>query len=450
MPSPSPARLLPLGLLAALVAGHADAGSVRVPASRDATLIESPSGAFANGAGAAFFAGRTNQAAGSVRRALVAFDVGAHVPRGAQIRSATLVLALSASNPGPGNVSVHRLLADWTEGPSSATGGSGAAAQPGDVTWLHASYPGVAWATPGGDFSATASAVTSIDDEAFYEWTSPLLRADVQAWLDDPASNHGWLLRGDETEPQTSKRFESRESPDPSLQPVLVLEFGRPAISCTDAGLAGAALGLCTAYCEALDCAADPTGAGCSQLAARFAAATGGVIPPCRDLDLDGVEDAVDNCPFDANPDQLDADADGPGDACDNCAAVPNADQADTFGAAGVGDACDCPCFTSVAVTSLVLTLQDTATYRDLICIDTGTTKPLTAVTARRVDGLPCSLASQDCSALAVDFTEDRVCQWNPPAPLAGTSAEGISEPQREACSEAIRDAVGSVGLVCN
>lgn len=35
------------------------------------------------------------------------------------------------------------------------------------------------------------------------------------------------------------------------------------------------------------------------------------------DLDGDGVDDAVDNCPAAANPDQLDADGDGVGDACD-------------------------------------------------------------------------------------------------------------------------------------
>jgi hypothetical protein len=446
----SPARLLPLGLLALLSAGPARAGTVRIPAARDAALIESPTGTLANGAGPALFAGRTNQASGSLRRALIAFDVAAHVPRGAQVRSASLVLALSPSNPGLRDVSLHRVLESWTEGASSAQGGSGAPAQPGDVTWVHASYPDARWATPGGNFAYAASARTSVDEEGFYAWTSPLLREDVQAWLDDPASNHGWLLRGDETVPGTSKRFESRESADATLQPVLVVEFGRPAISCTDAGLSGAALGLCTGYCETLDCDADPTRAGCPQLAARFATATGDVIPPCLDQDLDGVEDAADNCPFDANPDQLDADADGVGDPCDNCAAVPNADQADSFGALGVGDACDCPCFTSVAVTSLILTLQDTTTYRDLLCIDTGTTKPLTAVSARRVDGSPCSLASEDCSALAVEFTEDSACQWNPPAPQPGATVDGISDPQREACSQAIRDAVGSVGLLCN
>jgi hypothetical protein len=77
------------------------------------------------------------------------------------------------------------------------------------------------------------------------------------------------------------------------------------------------------------------------------------------DLDNDGVDNDVDNCPNDYNPNyghgQGDVDNDGAGDACDpdmdadsvsndddNCPDDPNGDQADGDGD-GVGDACD-PC----------------------------------------------------------------------------------------------------------
>jgi Zn-dependent metalloprotease len=67
-----------------------------------------------------------------------------------------------------------------------------------------------------------------------------------------------------------------------------------------------------------------------------------GLIDACEDDDddNDGEEDATDNCPYVANPDQDDFDGDGTGAACDNCVENPNPEQLDTDGD-GVGDACD-------------------------------------------------------------------------------------------------------------
>jgi hypothetical protein len=72
-----------------------------------------------------------------------------------------------------------------------------------------------------------------------------------------------------------------------------------------------------------------------------------------HDADDDGVPDDQDNCPDDANADQIDQDLDGLGDVCDddldgdgvdndidNCPDLENADQTDTD-ADGVGDGCD-------------------------------------------------------------------------------------------------------------
>ena len=61
------------------------------------------------------------------------------------------------------------------------------------------------------------------------------------------------------------------------------------------------------------------------------------------DGDGDGHGDVCDNCPGNANPGQEDGDEDGSGDACDNCVFVLNADQSDVDGD-GFGDLCDnCP-----------------------------------------------------------------------------------------------------------
>src|SRR4051794_25967645 len=66
------------------------------------------------------------------------------------------------------------------------------------------------------------------------------------------------------------------------------------------------------------------------------------------DTDLDGTDDAFDNCIFLANPGQPNTDGDIYGNACDNCMLVANSNQLnsdlDQF-----GDACDnCPTVTNI------------------------------------------------------------------------------------------------------
>jgi hypothetical protein len=68
--------------------------------------------------------------------------------------------------------------------------------------------------------------------------------------------------------------------------------------------------------------ALDPTGIASLVLAFNY--------PICSDVDGDGIGDSHDNCPEDANNDQLDSDLDGVGDLCDNCPNFPNKDQLDT------------------------------------------------------------------------------------------------------------------------
>jgi hypothetical protein len=231
----TPSRLL-LAATCALVPAVpvALAGAVALPAARDATLIENAGGEQANGAGPVLFAGRTNQAADSIRRGLLAFDVAGRVPQGALVTAVSLILHHSSSHEPPSRIGLHRLQDDWGEGAASASGGSGAAAGPGDSTWLHrfhnpaapASSP--AWERPGGDFAALPSATADVGGVGYYNWYGPSLARDVQLWLDDPARNHGWILVGDENAPGDVKRFDSRENPDAALRPLLLVEFVGP------------------------------------------------------------------------------------------------------------------------------------------------------------------------------------------------------------------------------
>jgi hypothetical protein len=59
-----------------------------------------------------------------------------------------------------------------------------------------------------------------------------------------------------------------------------------------------------------------------------------------NDTDDDGVQDSLDSCPNDYNPNQDNSDNDSHGDACDNCPDMDNEEQADSDGD-GIGDVCE-------------------------------------------------------------------------------------------------------------
>jgi hypothetical protein len=101
-------------------------------------------------------------------------------------------------------------LKDWGEASSNFQGGRGAPATEGDATWIHRFYKTQFWTHLGGDFSPTASAIQTVGDVGSYTWGStPEMVADVQAWLDSPTENFGWLPLGNETAPRTVKGFAS-------------------------------------------------------------------------------------------------------------------------------------------------------------------------------------------------------------------------------------------------
>lgn len=201
---------------------------VTLTPTKDNTLYESATGALSNGAGSYFFAGRTGQISGSIRRGLIAFDVAGSVPSGATILSVTLTLNMSKTPSGAQSVSLHRVLADWGEGTSVAGQGEGGGAPSttGDATWIHRFYNTTLWTTAGGEFDATASATQTVSGLGGYTWGStPAMVSDVQGWLNNPSTNYGWLVRGNESATRTAKRFDSRENPNPGARPQLTITY---------------------------------------------------------------------------------------------------------------------------------------------------------------------------------------------------------------------------------
>ncbi len=215
-------------LAAAVLARGTAANVVVLQPVKDNTLFSTET--TSNGAGDAVFCGQTGT--GVKQRPVLAFDVAGHVAPGSTITSATLTLTFiqQGANGGPEVLSLHRVLADWGEGASNGIGGTGAPAQPGDATWIHTFFPSQFWAAAGGDFSAVESAsLADINTPGPFSWGStPQMVADVQDWLDNPGTAHGWLLKSGEVVINTSKKFASREALKPEQQPSLAIEFTSP------------------------------------------------------------------------------------------------------------------------------------------------------------------------------------------------------------------------------
>ena len=230
--------LLAAGIWILLVAGPAHASFKDLPPSKDNTLYESATGALSNGAGEWLFMGKTDK--NLIRRAVLSFAIADSIPAGATIDSVVLNLFLSRSKLNASkNTTVYRLLNSWGEGRSDAAQneGQGAPADTGDATWIHRfRYPDVLWSAAGGDFDPTPRATTAVASNNFYRWSSALMNADVQSWLSNPATNFGWLIRGDESATTTATRFNSRQNTDTTRRPYLRVYYtptgGSPTGAC--------------------------------------------------------------------------------------------------------------------------------------------------------------------------------------------------------------------------
>lgn len=233
-------RGLSIGALATLLAtGAVSADATALQPAADNTIYEEGD-TVSNGSGQHVFAG-TAAAFAPPRRALLRFDVATAVPPGSTVTAVVLSLRLSRTASLNQPVSAHRLLASWGEAGSDANGmeGTGTVAQPGDATWGFREWSTLAWAVPGGDFFSPASATTTIGGPCLpenaqtaacikYSWSSPAMVADVQSWIDQPSTNFGWIMLGNESTAGSAKRFDSRESATSANRPQLRVIFDPP------------------------------------------------------------------------------------------------------------------------------------------------------------------------------------------------------------------------------
>lgn len=215
--------LLVLPALAALGAAQAQSVEVLIAPSADVSIFSSGDN-IADAKGSYLWT--SVLASGTRRRMLLRFDLSS-IPPGSLVHEVSLELYQSRAR-GDHDVRVHRIQSAWTTGQADGGGqGEGAPATNGDVTWGYRSFStvpgaGVPWNAQGGDFDTEPSAVLRVAAASqWYSWRSlpsgpgalnPKLSADVQAWIDNPAGNQGWMLIGDEGAEQNAKRFQSTRS----------------------------------------------------------------------------------------------------------------------------------------------------------------------------------------------------------------------------------------------
>lgn len=165
------------------------------------------------------------------RRALIRADLSM-IPPGSTITSVSLQLTvwMSGENFGEFDYTLHKSLKHWGEGTVAglSEGGFGGAPNPGDATWVSNFHTTSMWSNLGGDYSPNVSATAPAGLAGSNAvWSDNGMVADLQSWIDAPASNYGWFIVSTiEGQSKRVKKFRSAESP--ILRPVLIVEYTPP------------------------------------------------------------------------------------------------------------------------------------------------------------------------------------------------------------------------------
>lgn len=193
------------------------AATTTINPSQDNTVAEELSDN-SSGACDSVFSGNTDN--GDARRALMQFDIAGAIPAGSTINSVTLNMVVTrGSNHVNSTFTLHPVQAAWVEGVEGCGVRGGGQGEP--------STGGVTWNTQPGSGAVSGSTLINTTTPV---WDSTAggnggMLTDVIDWYINPGNNNGWVLIGDEVNPTTSRRFDSREG---GSAPVLTVDFDPP------------------------------------------------------------------------------------------------------------------------------------------------------------------------------------------------------------------------------
>ena len=220
-----------LSAVLALGFSHAPAAVITLAPVADTDLFEiSPT----NNLGGQTFMPVGFTGASTRGRGLLRFDLS-QIPATATVTSVTLRVEVTFGNGLAITCDLHQMLVPWIEGNKSGgpdmTGNLGAPATVGEPTWNHRVHPNVNWGAPGAlagtDYLGNSSGSITVQNSTAYTFSSANLLSNVQAWVSNPATNYGWLLKDrNESASATARHFASRE--DAPNAPVLTVGYTAP------------------------------------------------------------------------------------------------------------------------------------------------------------------------------------------------------------------------------
>ena len=215
------------------IATRTSALSARTLAASADTFINSSSPDNNNGASPSIYTGMNGQS--GMMRGLVRFTMPSELQGRVTVSQVTMTmvtrgLGLTDSNPPTAATAAVRAIAvAWSEGTGFGDGQmTNTVGQPCGSTGATWNQPnctgGTAWSGGTPTSAASGSAAVPAALEADVIWDSATagnagMIADVQAWIDAPAGNHGWLITSSTESAAGAQRFYAREVSDkgPSL-----------------------------------------------------------------------------------------------------------------------------------------------------------------------------------------------------------------------------------------
>ncbi len=139
---------------------------------------------------------------GTRGRGMFRFDLSS-IPPGTTITSGTLYL-YRILGTGSGNVNVHRIINDWTEGTAPCNGTVGM------VSNWNQRAAGTNWTTAGGDFDSNVEASTFVSTTTYTTHTWDIKNL-IQNWVNGVYPNNGLLIKHADESAYNQITFATRE-----------------------------------------------------------------------------------------------------------------------------------------------------------------------------------------------------------------------------------------------